>query len=77
MEENGAVFAGETDLIQKIFDDAFNADFCVAVSEIMPKSNPLKNKLEKYLKLLKNAICCDIPKMCQLFKTRHEITVDV
>ncbi|XP_006892656.1 PREDICTED: 39S ribosomal protein L1, mitochondrial-like [Elephantulus edwardii] len=46
-EENGAVFAGGTDLIQKVLTDEIHADFYIAVPEIMPELNPLKKKLNK------------------------------
>ncbi|KAM5340172.1 large ribosomal subunit protein uL1m [Glossophaga mutica] len=76
-EENGAAFAGGTNLIQKILDDEIQPDFYVAVPEIMPELNPLKKKLKKrFPKLTRNSIGRDIPKMLELFKTGHEIRVD-
>ncbi|XP_072601625.1 large ribosomal subunit protein uL1m isoform X2 [Vulpes vulpes] len=76
-EENGAAFAGGTNLIQKILDDEIQSDFYVAVPEIMPELNPLKKKLKKrFPKLTRNSIGRDIPKMLELFKTGHEIKVD-
>ncbi|KAM7157702.1 large ribosomal subunit protein uL1m isoform 2-T2 [Molossus nigricans] len=76
-EENGAAFAGGTNLIQKILDDEIKPDFYVAVPEIMPELNPLKKKLKKrFPKLTRNSIGRDIPKMLELFKTGHEIEVD-
>ncbi|XP_061058553.1 large ribosomal subunit protein uL1m isoform X4 [Eubalaena glacialis] len=76
-EENGAAFAGGTNLIQKILDDEIQPDFYVAVPEIMPELNPLRKKLKKrFPKLTRNSIGRDIPKMLELFKTGHEIKVD-
>ncbi|ELW68417.1 39S ribosomal protein L1, mitochondrial [Tupaia chinensis] len=76
-EENGAAFAGGTNLIQKILDDEVHADFYVAVPEIMPELNPLRKKLKKrFPRLIRNSTSCDIPKMLELFKTGHEINVD-
>ncbi|ELW63936.1 39S ribosomal protein L1, mitochondrial [Tupaia chinensis] len=76
-EENGAAFAGGTNLIQKILDDEVHADFYVAVPEIMPELNPLRKKLKKrFPRLIRNSISRDIPKMLELFKTGHEINVD-
>ena len=68
------MFAGGTNLIQKILDDGIKSDFYVALPEIMPKLNPLKKKLKKrFLRLSLNSIGRDIPKMLELFKTGHEI----
>ncbi|XP_060003957.1 large ribosomal subunit protein uL1m isoform X1 [Lagenorhynchus albirostris] len=76
-EENGAAFAGGTNLIQKILDDEIQPDFYVAVPEIMPELNPLRKKLKnRFPKLTRNSIGRDIPKMLELFKTGHEIKVD-
>ncbi|KAL2780490.1 39S ribosomal protein L1, mitochondrial precursor, partial [Daubentonia madagascariensis] len=76
-EENGAAFAGGTNLIQKILDDEIHVDFYVAIPEIMPELNPLKKKLKKrFPKLTRNSIGRDIPKMLELFKNGHEIKVD-
>ncbi|KAG8515155.1 39S ribosomal protein L1, mitochondrial [Galemys pyrenaicus] len=76
-EENGAAFAGGTNLIQKILDDEIQSDFYVAVPEIMPELNPLRKKLKKrFPKLTRNSIGRDIPKMLELFKNGYEIKVD-
>ncbi|XP_045388837.1 39S ribosomal protein L1, mitochondrial isoform X1 [Lemur catta] len=76
-EDNGAAFAGGTNLIQKILDDEIHVDFYVAVPEIMPELNPLKKKLKKrFPKHTRNSIGRDIPKMLELFKNGHEIKVD-
>ncbi|XP_016063003.1 PREDICTED: 39S ribosomal protein L1, mitochondrial [Miniopterus natalensis] len=76
-ENNGAAFAGGTNLIQKILDDEIKPDFYVAVPEMMPELNPLKKKLKKrFPKLTRNSIGRDIPKMLELFKTGIEIKVD-
>ncbi|MBZ3871132.1 39S ribosomal protein L1, mitochondrial [Sciurus carolinensis] len=76
-EENGAAFAGGTNLIQKILDDEIQVDFYVAVTEIMPELNPLKKKLKKkFPSFARNSIGRDIPKMLELFKTGCEIHVD-
>uniref|UniRef100_A0A8D2AZM6 Mitochondrial ribosomal protein L1 n=1 Tax=Sciurus vulgaris TaxID=55149 RepID=A0A8D2AZM6_SCIVU len=63
-EENGAAFAGGTNLIQKILDDEIQVDFYVAVPEIM------------FPRVARNSIGHDIPKMLELFKTGCEIHVD-
>ncbi|XP_053446409.1 39S ribosomal protein L1, mitochondrial isoform X1 [Nycticebus coucang] len=76
-EENGAAFAGGTDLIQKILDDEIHVDFYVAVPEIMPELHPLRKKLKKrFPKLSRNSIGRDIPKMLELFQYGLEIKVD-
>ncbi|XP_029333277.1 39S ribosomal protein L1, mitochondrial isoform X2 [Mus caroli] len=76
-EENGAAFAGGTDLVKKIMDDEVVVDFYVAVPEIMGELNPLRKKLKKrFPKATRNSIGRDIPKMLELFKTAHEIMVD-
>ncbi|XP_010626670.1 39S ribosomal protein L1, mitochondrial isoform X2 [Fukomys damarensis] len=76
-ERQGAAFAGGVNVIQKILDDEIQADFYVAVPEIMPALNPLKKKLKKrFPKLSRNSIGHDIPKMLALFKNGHEIKVD-
>ncbi|XP_069904086.1 large ribosomal subunit protein uL1m [Oryctolagus cuniculus] len=76
-EENGAAFAGGTELVQKILDDEIQVDFYIAVPEMMPELNPLRKKLKKrFPKLTRNSIGRDIPKMLELFKTGHEIEVD-
>ncbi|XP_010844197.1 PREDICTED: 39S ribosomal protein L1, mitochondrial [Bison bison bison] len=76
-EENGAAFAGGTNLIQKILDDEIQADFYIAVPEIMPELNPLRKKLKtRFPKFNRNSVGRDIPKMLELFKTGLEIKVD-
>ncbi|XP_058523158.1 large ribosomal subunit protein uL1m isoform X1 [Ochotona princeps] len=76
-EENGAAFAGGTDLVQKILDDEIQVDFYIAIPEMMPELNPLRKKLKKrFPKLTRNSIGRDIPKMLELFKTGQEIAVD-
>ncbi|XP_052054706.1 39S ribosomal protein L1, mitochondrial [Apodemus sylvaticus] len=76
-EENGAAFAGGTDLVKKILDDEVVVDFYVAVPEIMGELNPLRKKLKKkFPKATRNSIGRDIPKMLELFKAAHEIMVD-
>lgn len=76
-EENGAAFAGGTNLIQKILDDEIQADFYVAVPEIMPELNALRKKLKtRFPKFNRNSVGRDIPKMLELFKTGLEIKVD-
>uniref|UniRef100_A0A8C3TEC5 Large ribosomal subunit protein uL1m n=1 Tax=Chelydra serpentina TaxID=8475 RepID=A0A8C3TEC5_CHESE len=76
-EENGAAFAGGTELIQKILDDEINADFYIAVPEIIAKLLPLKNKLrKKFPKTNRNSLGRDIPQMLELFKVGHEYMVE-
>ncbi|XP_028929930.1 39S ribosomal protein L1, mitochondrial [Ornithorhynchus anatinus] len=75
-EDNGAAFAGGTELIQKILDDEIQADFYVAVPEIVLKLNLLRRKLKnRFPKKTRNSIGRDIPKMLELYKTGHEIAV--
>ncbi|XP_032095444.1 39S ribosomal protein L1, mitochondrial [Sapajus apella] len=76
-EENGAAFAGGTNLIRKILDDEIVVDFYVAVPEIMPELSQLRKKLNKrFPKFSQNSIGRDIPKMLEFFKNGHEIKVD-
>ncbi|XP_030420986.1 39S ribosomal protein L1, mitochondrial [Gopherus evgoodei] len=76
-KENGAAFAGGTELIQMILDDEINADFYIAVPEIIAKLLPLKNKLrKKFPKTNRNSLGRDIPKMLELFKVGHEYMVE-
>ncbi|XP_043400790.1 39S ribosomal protein L1, mitochondrial isoform X4 [Chelonia mydas] len=76
-KENGAAFVGGTELIQKILDDEINADFYIAVPEIIVKLLPLKNKLrKKFPKTNRNSLGRDIPKMLELFKAGHEYVVE-
>lgn len=76
-QENGAVFAGGTELIQPILDDEISADFYVAVPDILPKLVPLKNKLrKKFPKSKRGSVGIHIPKMLELFKTGHEYMVE-
>ncbi|XP_004703452.2 39S ribosomal protein L1, mitochondrial [Echinops telfairi] len=76
-EENGAAFAGGTNLVQQVLADEIHADFYVAVPEIMPELNPLKKKLKKkFPKHTQKSVSRDIPQMLELFKTGHEIEVD-
>ncbi|KAK6305955.1 hypothetical protein J4Q44_G00228800 [Coregonus suidteri] len=46
-KENGAAFVGGADLVQRILDDEVDADFYIAVPDIISKLLPLKNKLRK------------------------------
>nr|XP_012302394.1 39S ribosomal protein L1, mitochondrial [Aotus nancymaae] len=76
-EENGAAFAGGTNLIRKILDDEIVVDFYVAVPEIMPELSQLRKKLNKrFPKVSQNSIGRDIPKMLEFFKNGLEIKVD-
>ena len=68
-EENGAAFAGGTNLIQKILDDEIQVDFYVAVPEIMPELNPLKKKLKKSFQgLLEIPLAVTSPKCLNYLK---------
>ncbi|XP_066566749.1 large ribosomal subunit protein uL1m [Amia ocellicauda] len=76
-EEGGATFVGGTELIEKILDDQIQADFYLAVPEIIPKLLPLKNKLrKKFPKSNRGSVGTNIPKMLELFKTGHEYVVE-
>ncbi|MBN3311185.1 RM01 protein, partial [Amia calva] len=77
-EEGGATFVGGTELIEKILDDQIQADFYLAVPEIIPKLLPLKNKLRKKFPKSNRAgsVGTNIPKMLELFKTGHEYVVE-
>uniref|UniRef100_A0A4W5PW01 Mitochondrial ribosomal protein L1 n=1 Tax=Hucho hucho TaxID=62062 RepID=A0A4W5PW01_9TELE len=46
-QENGAAFVGGADLVQRILDDEVDADFYLAVPDMISKLLPLKNKLRK------------------------------
>ncbi|XP_068594693.1 large ribosomal subunit protein uL1m [Brachionichthys hirsutus] len=75
--ENGAVFAGGEELVEKILDDDISADYYVAVPEVLPKIFPLKNKLrKKFPKNSRGSVGIHILKMLDLFKTCHVFTVD-
>ncbi|XP_062307378.1 39S ribosomal protein L1, mitochondrial [Osmerus eperlanus] len=75
--ENGAAFAGGADLVQKILDDEVDADFYVAVPDMLPKLVLLKNKLrKKFPKSRRGSVGINIPKMLELFKTGHEYLVE-
>ncbi|XP_071779951.1 large ribosomal subunit protein uL1m [Centroberyx gerrardi] len=76
-QENGAVFVGGAELVQKILDDEISADFYVAVPDMLPKLVPLKNKLrKKFPKSKRGSVGVNIPKMLQLFTTGHEYLVE-
>ncbi|XP_052316891.1 39S ribosomal protein L1, mitochondrial isoform X1 [Oncorhynchus keta] len=76
-QENGAAFVGGADLVQKILDDEVDADFYVAVPDMISKLLPLKNKLrKKFPKNKRGSVGVDIPKMLELFKTGHEYAVE-
>ncbi|XP_014028069.1 large ribosomal subunit protein uL1m isoform X2 [Salmo salar] len=76
-QENGAAFVGGADLVQRILDDEVDADFYVAVPDMISKLLPLKNKLrKKFPKNKRGSVGVDIPKMLELFKTGHEYTVE-
>ncbi|XP_070295859.1 large ribosomal subunit protein uL1m [Salvelinus sp. IW2-2015] len=62
---------------KKILDDEVDADFYVAVPDMISKLLPLKNKLrKKFPKNKRGSVGVDIPKMLELFKTGHEYTVE-
>uniref|UniRef100_A0A2K5C6W5 Large ribosomal subunit protein uL1m n=1 Tax=Aotus nancymaae TaxID=37293 RepID=A0A2K5C6W5_AOTNA len=70
-EENGAAFAGGTNLIRKILDDEIVVDFYVTVPEIMPELSQLRKKLNKrFPKVSQNSIGHDIPKIENFLQTR-------
>ncbi|XP_029573900.1 large ribosomal subunit protein uL1m isoform X2 [Salmo trutta] len=76
-QENGAAFVGGADLVQRILDDEVDADFYVAVPDMISKLLPLKNKLrKKFPKNKRGSVGVDITKMLELFKTGHEYTVE-
>ncbi|XP_041756288.1 39S ribosomal protein L1, mitochondrial [Coregonus clupeaformis] len=76
-QENGAAFVGGADLVQRILDDEVDADFYVAVPDMISKLLPLKNKLrKKFPKNKRGSVGVDIPKMLELFKTGHEYIVE-
>ncbi|XP_069482440.1 large ribosomal subunit protein uL1m isoform X1 [Ambystoma mexicanum] len=75
--ENGAAYAGGSELVQQILDDEIQADFYVAVPGVLSKLTPLKNKLRKqFPKSGRGSLGMDIPKMLELFKQGHEYTVE-
>ncbi|KAG8454259.1 hypothetical protein GDO86_000775 [Hymenochirus boettgeri] len=76
-KDNGAAFVGGSELIQMILDEEIQADFYISTPDIVPKLNPLKNKLrKKFPKSKRGSVGPDIPKMLQLFKTCHEYLVE-
>ncbi|KAK6312698.1 hypothetical protein J4Q44_G00160450 [Coregonus suidteri] len=76
-QENGAAFVGGADLVQRILDDEVDADFYVAVPDMISKLLPLKNKLrKKFPKNKRGSVGVDIPKMLELFKTGHEYVAE-
>ncbi|KAK6494796.1 39S ribosomal protein L1 [Huso huso] len=76
-KENGAAFVGGAELVQKILDDEIQADFYVAVPDILPRLLTLKNKLrKKFPKSKRGSVGTNIPKMLELFKTGHEYLVE-
>ncbi|XP_043926144.1 39S ribosomal protein L1, mitochondrial [Protopterus annectens] len=76
-EKHGAVFVGGSELIEKILEDEIQADFYVAVPEMLPKLLPLKNKLrKKFPKSKRGSVGRDIPKMIEHFKNSHEYMVE-
>ncbi|XP_036383757.1 39S ribosomal protein L1, mitochondrial [Megalops cyprinoides] len=76
-EENGATLVGGPELIQKILDDEIQADFYVAVPDIVSKLVPLKNKLrKKFPKTKRGSVGVNIPNMLELFKKGHEYLVE-
>ncbi|XP_030046408.1 large ribosomal subunit protein uL1m [Microcaecilia unicolor] len=75
-EDNGAAFVGGAELIKKILNEEIQADFYVAVPEILPKLDPLKNKLRnKFPKSKRGSVNTDIPKMLKLFKNGYQYQI--
>uniref|UniRef100_A0A8C5LZR4 Mitochondrial ribosomal protein L1 n=1 Tax=Leptobrachium leishanense TaxID=445787 RepID=A0A8C5LZR4_9ANUR len=76
-KDNGALFAGGSELVEKVLNDDIKADFYIATPEMVPKLNSLKNKLRKKLpKSKRGTVGRDVSKMIQLVKTCHEYQVD-
>ncbi|XP_063281397.1 large ribosomal subunit protein uL1m [Pelobates fuscus] len=74
---NGVAFVGGSELVEQVLNDEIQADFYVATPDIIPKLNPLKNKLrKKFPKSKRGSVGRDIPKMLQLFRTCHEYLVE-
>ncbi|MGH0184210.1 UNVERIFIED_CONTAM: hypothetical protein FKN15_014243 [Acipenser sinensis] len=59
-KENGAAFVGGAELVQKILDDEIQADFYVAVPDILPRLLTLKNKLRKKFPKSKRESSADV-----------------
>lgn len=75
--ENGAAHVGGAELVQKILDDEIQADFFLAVPEVLPKLVPLKNKLrKKFPKSKRGTVGVNIPKMLNTFRMGHEYLVE-
>ncbi|XP_075462974.1 large ribosomal subunit protein uL1m isoform X2 [Ascaphus truei] len=75
--DNGAAFVGGNELVQKILDDEIQADFYIAMPEIVSNLTALKNKLrKKFPKTKRGTVGRDIPKMIQLLRTVHEYMVE-
>uniref|UniRef100_A0A8C8RJH4 Large ribosomal subunit protein uL1m n=1 Tax=Pelusios castaneus TaxID=367368 RepID=A0A8C8RJH4_9SAUR len=76
-EENGAAFVGGTELIEKIMNDEIEADFYIAVPEIITKLFPLRKKIrKKFPQSTKYSLGHNIPKMLEFFKEGHEYVVE-
>ncbi|NXO00589.1 RM01 protein, partial [Rhinopomastus cyanomelas] len=74
--ENGAAVVGGVELVKWILEDEVQADFYVAVPEIMPKIIPLRNKLKrKYPSTKRKSLGHDIPKMVEFFRDSLEYAV--
>uniref|UniRef100_A0A8D0G3A6 Mitochondrial ribosomal protein L1 n=1 Tax=Sphenodon punctatus TaxID=8508 RepID=A0A8D0G3A6_SPHPU len=74
--ENGAAFAGGTELIGQIHGDEIKADFYVAVPTITSKLGSLRNKLKKkFPASKKGSVDYDILKMLEFFKMTQEYEV--
>nr|XP_046242092.1 39S ribosomal protein L1, mitochondrial [Scatophagus argus] len=76
-KDNGAAYAGGTELIQLVLDDKISADTYLAVPDILLKLAPLKDKLrKKFPKAKRGSVGVHIVKMLELFKTGHEYMVE-
>ncbi|XP_029456277.1 39S ribosomal protein L1, mitochondrial isoform X2 [Rhinatrema bivittatum] len=76
-ENNGAAFVGGAELVEKILDEEIQADFYIAVPQILPKLTPLKDKLrKKFPKTKRGSVGSDIAKMLELFKTGFEYQIE-
>ncbi|CAI5784782.1 ribosomal L1, mitochondrial isoform X1 [Podarcis lilfordi] len=75
--ENGATFAGGTELIKPILDGEIKADFYVGVPTMSSKITPLRGMLKQRFPRTRNgSLSYDILQMLEFFKVCHEYEVE-
>ncbi|XP_039174647.1 39S ribosomal protein L1, mitochondrial isoform X2 [Crotalus tigris] len=74
--EHGAAIVGGIELIKPILNEEIEADFYIAVPEIITKINPLRNFLkQKYPSMKNGTITYNIAETLNFFKVCHEYSV--